>query len=89
MARAMMGYSRVGYWSISRAVEHIVYVRFSQRRFDLLKGVSSRMLRQERPDIAQCYFKDGLWSPSYWAASCGGVPISIIRQTIEQQQTPD
>jgi len=54
-----------------------------------LKGVSSRMLRQERPDIAQRYFKDGLWSPSYFAASCGGAPISIIRQYIEQQQMPD
>lgn len=53
-----------------------------------LKGVSSRMLRQERPDIARRYWKNMLWSPSYFAASCGGAPISIIRQYIEQQQTP-
>ncbi|RPH21723.1 hypothetical protein EHN07_17955 [Buttiauxella warmboldiae] len=25
---------------------------------------------------------------SYFASSCGGAPISIIRQYIEQQQTP-
>ncbi|WP_278976974.1 transposase, partial [Oligella urethralis] len=30
-----------------------------------------------------------LWSPSYFAGSCGGAPISIIRQYIEQQRTPD
>ncbi|TLI79706.1 hypothetical protein FEK42_21080, partial [Escherichia sp. E2748] len=29
-----------------------------------------------------------LWSPSYFASSCGCAPISVIRQYIEQQQTP-
>ncbi|WP_368879460.1 IS200/IS605 family transposase [Proteus mirabilis] len=54
-----------------------------------LKGVSSRLLRRDRPDIAQRdYYKGGLWSPSYFAGSCGGAPISIIRQYIEQQETP-
>ncbi len=53
-----------------------------------LKGVSSRLLRKERPDIQKCYWKGVLWSPSYFASSCGGAPISIIRQYIEQQQTP-
>jgi hypothetical protein len=28
------------------------------------------------------------WSPSYFAASCGGAPLSIIRQYIEQQKVP-
>ena len=54
-----------------------------------LKGVSSRMLRKERPDIIKRYWKNVLWTPSYFAASCGGAPISIVRQYIEQQQTPD
>ncbi|HEK2971885.1 TPA: IS200/IS605 family transposase, partial [Proteus mirabilis] len=54
-----------------------------------LKGVSSRLLRRDRPDIAQRdYYKGVLWSPSYFARSCGGAPISIIRQYIEQQETP-
>jgi putative transposase len=53
-----------------------------------LKGVSSRLLRQERQDIERRYWKGVLWSPSYFAASCGGAPISIVRQYIEQQQTP-
>ncbi|WP_295484325.1 transposase, partial [uncultured Succinatimonas sp.] len=30
-----------------------------------------------------------LWSPSYFASSCGGAPISIIRQYIDRQKTPD
>jgi putative transposase len=54
-----------------------------------LKGASSRRLRTERPDIAKRYYWRGsLWSPSYCAASCGGAPISVLRQYIEQQATP-
>jgi len=53
-----------------------------------LKGVSSRLLRKERPDLRKRYWKNVLWSPSYFASSCGGAPISIIKQYIEQQQTP-
>ena len=54
-----------------------------------LKGASSRVLRRQRPDIARKYWQGALWSPSYFAASCGGAPISIIRQYIEQQKTPE
>ena len=53
-----------------------------------MKGVSSRMLRQERPDIAGHYWKDMLWSPSYFAASCGGAPLEIIKRYVEQQNRP-
>lgn len=54
-----------------------------------LKGVSSRILRrQHRATISKKLWGDSLWSPSYFAGSCGGAPISIIRQYIEQQRTP-
>ena len=42
----------------------------------------------ERPDIAQHYWKNQLWSPSYFAASCGGAPLEIIKQYVEQQNRP-
>ena len=51
-----------------------------------LKGASSRLMRQRHPALVRRYWKGVLWSPSYFAASCGGAPISIIRQYIEQQQ---
>jgi len=54
-----------------------------------LKGVSSRLLRKEFPEIEDNYWKGVLWSRSYFAASVGGAPISILRQYIEQQNTPD
>ncbi len=54
-----------------------------------LKGVSSRRLRQMCPELVRRYWKGVLWSPSYFAASCGGAPISIIRQYIEKQRTSE
>ena len=55
-----------------------------------LKGVSSRMIRQKNyPSIKQKLWGGALWSPSYFAGSCGGAPIEIVRQYIEQQKTPD
>ena len=59
------------------------------RLVNSLKGVSARRLRQERPDISRRYWRGGLWSASYFAASCGGAPISILRQYIESQRTPN
>ena len=54
-----------------------------------LKGVSSRKLRQRHIEIEQFYFKNVLWSPSYFAGSCGGAPIDVIRKYIENQNTPE
>lgn len=54
-----------------------------------LKGVSSRRLRQEFPDLVRHYWRaQRLWSGSYFAGSVGGAPLSIVRQYIEQQNRP-
>lgn len=53
-----------------------------------LKGVSSRHLRKDFPEIKNKLWDGSLWSPSYFASSCGGAPLEIIKQYIEQQQTP-
>jgi putative transposase len=29
-----------------------------------------------------------LWSPSYFAASCGGAPLEIVKQYIANQKPP-
>lgn len=54
-----------------------------------LKGVSSRLLRKHLSELTKYYWKGVLWSPSYFAASCGGAPISIVKQYIQQQASPD
>ena len=52
-----------------------------------LKGVSSRLLRAQDFDrLRSKLWGKQLWSPSYFAASCGGAPIAIIRKYIENQR---
>ena len=51
-----------------------------------LKGVSSRLLREARPEVAGRYHKGVLWSPSYFAASCGGAPLSIVAEYVTSQR---
>lgn len=56
-----------------------------------LKGVSSRQLRQRFEIFKKVYWgnKVALWSRSYFAASVGGAPIEVLKQYIEQQNTPE
>ena len=54
-----------------------------------LKGVSSRHLRREFERHLRRYLWGGhLWSPSYYAGSAGGAPLSVIGQYIEAQRRP-
>lgn len=54
-----------------------------------LKGVSSRKVRSQKfQSVKEKLWGDSLWSPSYFAGSCGGAPLEIIKQYIEQQETP-
>jgi len=54
-----------------------------------LKGKSSYFLRREYWDqIKDKLWGKHLWSPSYCAASCGGAPLEVIKQYIQNQQKP-
>ncbi|WP_261565632.1 IS200/IS605 family transposase [Frankia gtarii] len=54
-----------------------------------LKGVSSRRMRQEFPDLARHYWRaNRLWSGSYFAGSVGGAPLDVLRRYIEEQTRP-
>ena len=51
-----------------------------------LKGVSARRLRQKSPArILRHPSGEHFRSPSYFAASCGGAPLAIIKDYIQQQ----
>ncbi len=53
-----------------------------------LKGVSSRIMRRNHPELASRFWRGHLWSPSYFAGSVGGAPIGVLRDYIRNQQTP-
>ncbi len=51
-----------------------------------LKGVSSRYIRENIPEILGSYRKTVLWSHSYFAGSFGGAPLSVIAEYVKQQR---
>ena len=52
-----------------------------------LKGVSARRLRQVNlPEVQSKLWGYQFWSPSYCAVSCGGAPLEVIKQYIQQQE---
>ncbi|MEY2978822.1 MAG: hypothetical protein RLZZ435_2961 [Cyanobacteriota bacterium] len=51
-----------------------------------LKGVSSRKYGQA--GHPKPYGKPSLWSPSYFALSVGGAPISVLVEYIRSQEKP-
>ncbi|WP_075926945.1 IS200/IS605 family transposase [Nocardiopsis sp. CNR-923] len=54
-----------------------------------LKGVSARRLGQEFTGrINRARVHGHFWSPSYFVGSCGGAPLSIVREYIENQKRP-
>lgn len=54
-----------------------------------LKGVSSRLMKKEYPVIKKYLWNGALWSPSYFAGSCGGANLNVLRAYIEKQNRPD
>ena len=55
-----------------------------------LKGVSSRRLRQDFVGrINRAAMRGRFWSPSYFAGSCGGAPLSTVKDYITNQKRPD
>lgn len=50
----------------------------------LIKGRSSRLLRQEFPVLKRKL--PTLWTNSYFVSTVGGAPLSVIKQYIENQK---
>jgi len=53
------------------------------RLIKLIKGRSSRFLRQEFPALKRKV--PSLWTNAYFVGTTGGAPLSLIKQSIEQQ----
>jgi putative transposase len=52
-----------------------------------LKGVSARRIRAAKlPEVEGKLWGPHFWSPSYCVVSCGGAPLEIVKQYVEQQR---
>ena len=54
-----------------------------------LKATSSRALQKDFPELRRLSKNAALWSRSYFACSVGGAPIEVLKQYIENQNTPE
>jgi putative transposase len=56
-----------------------------------LKTVTSRLIRKEFSEHLKGFYwkKPVFWSRTYCILSCGGAPLSVIKQYIEQQKMPE
>ena len=53
-------------------------------------GASLSVLNPANGEVlGQVYKKPVLWSRTYFVTSCGGAPLSVIKQYIEQQERPE
>ena len=54
-----------------------------------MKTTSSRLIRRDfGKQLRHVYRKPVFWSRSYCIISCGGAPLSVIKQYVEQQAAP-
>jgi putative transposase len=49
-----------------------------------LKGVTSRRVRQEYPEVKQ-HLEDAFWQPGYFLATTGQVSIDVLMEYVENQ----
>jgi putative transposase len=55
-----------------------------------LKTVTSRMIRKEfAVHLQRFYWKPVLWTRAYCLISAGGAPLSVLKDYIENQKTPE
>lgn len=54
------------------------------RLIKALKGRSSRLLRKEFSHLKSRL--PTLWTNSYFVATCGGAPLAVLKQYVEQQK---
>jgi putative transposase len=55
-----------------------------------LKTVTSRYLKKEfKERFEQYYWKDALWSGSYYISSCDGVTLDTLKKYVSEQNRPE
>lgn len=50
-----------------------------------IKGVTSRIIRQEYPQLKELSWEDSFWSNSYFIASTGQVSLDVLTAYVENQ----
>lgn len=56
---------------------------------NVIKGRSSRLLREEFPELKEILYGDAFWSPSYYLATTGNVSLDTLMKYVENQRSKE
>ena len=56
---------------------------------NVIKGRSSRLLREEFPELKEILYGDAFWSPSYYLATVGNVSLDTLMKYVEDQRAKE
>ena len=74
------------------ALEQVAHFSYNKKLdlkkvlFSLNSLLSDDIRKKNFASIRKALWKNSLWSPSYFASSCGGAPLSILQEYIQKQQ---
>ena len=55
------------------------------KMIQLFKGKSSRIIRQEFPDLKEVYWGDSFWADGFFAETVGKVDLEVIKAYVRNQ----
>jgi len=55
------------------------------KAINVMKGVSSRRLRQEFPETKNLLWGNSFWSPSYFLATSGQGSLDVLKEYVDSQ----
>ncbi len=70
------------YYAAQQAMNEIKWFKKWKKVF---KGVSSRLLRKEFPELKKELWGNSFWSSSYFIASTGQVSLETLKRYVEEQ----
>ena len=57
--------------------------------FNIIRSFKQKSKTTKFKSVDSKLWGDSLWSPSYFAGSCGGASLEVVKQYIESQETPN
>jgi len=53
---------------------------------NIVKGVTARLMRRERPQLKDLLWGGSFWPDSYFLASTGQVSLDMLKKCVEEQR---
>ena len=91
LIRECVDVNRWGVEELNIQLDHVhVVLQFRpdialSKMVQLIKGKSSRVLRQEYPGLAEVYWGDSFWADGFFAETVGNCSLEVIKNYVKNQ----